>query len=224
MRVEECWYLGSCPKSPNDCSPTCIRYAEMLHLVQQSNIPEAKWFPLRLRPGKDRDQFIRLQQIKDNIEDWVKSGSSLYIYSDTFGNGKTSWSIKLMLAYFNAIWAGNGFRTRGVFVSVPELVDRNREVINNRDEDFVKLREAIINCDLVIWDDITSIKLTDFNHSILLNFIDARVLANKANIFTGNVDYHGMSKNLGGRLASRVWNGSEVIQFTDGDKRGVYSG
>lgn len=224
MRVEECWYLGTCPKSPNDCSETCIRYAEMLNLVQQSNIPESKWFPLKLRPGVDRDKFLRLQEIKDNIEEWVKSGKSLYIYSDTFGNGKTSWSIKLMLAYFNAIWAGNGFRTRGVFVSVPEFVDRGREVINNRDENFVKIREDIINCDLVIWDDITSIKLTDFNHSLLLNYIDARVLANKANIFTGNVDYYGMDKNLGGRLASRVWNGSEVIQFTDGDKRGVYSG
>ena len=224
MRVEECWYLGTCPKSPHDCSETCLRYAEMLHLVQQSNIPESKWFPLKLRPGKDLEKFKRLQQIKANIEDWVKSGNSLYIYSDAFGNGKTSWSIKLMLAYFNSIWAGNGFRTRGVFISVPEFMDRSRELINNRDENFVKLREAIINCDLVIWDDITSTKLTDFNHSLLLNFIDARALANKSNIFTGNVDYQGMAQNLGGRLASRVWNGSEIIQFVDCDKRGVYSG
>lgn len=222
MRPEECWYLGVCPKAPDGCSNTCLRYIEMLNLVQQSNIPPSKWIPLKLRPGKDRLAFIRLQEIKDDIENWTKSGGSLYIYSEAFGNGKTSWAIKLMLAYFNEVWAGNGFRRRGVFVSVPEFTDRNREIINNRDEEFVKLREDILECDLVVWDDLTSIKLTDFNHAVLFNYIDARVLANKANIFTGNVDYEGMVKNLGGRLASRVWNASELIQFVDPDKRGVY--
>jgi len=194
----------------------------MLSLVQQSNIPPSKWIPLKLRPGKDRLAFIRLQEIKDDIENWTKKGGNLYIYSDTFGNGKTSWAIKLMLAYFNKVWAGNGFRRRGIFVSVPEFIDRNREIINNRDEEFVKIREDLLKCDLVIWDDISSIKLTDFNHAILFNYIDARMLANKANIFTGNVDYEGMMKNLGGRLASRIWNGSEIVQFVDQDKRGVY--
>jgi len=224
MRVEECWYLGVCPKSPNECKGTCLRYIEMLNLVQKSNIPEAKWFPLKLIPGRDRKMFVRLQEIKDTIEEWVKEGNTLYIYSEGFGNGKTSWAIKLMLAYFNAIWAGNGFRTRGVFISVPEFMDRNREIINNRDDEFVKMRQSIIDCDLVIWDDITSTKLTDFNHSLLLNYLDARTLANKSNIFTGNVDYEGMQKNLGGRLASRVWNASEVIQFVDEDKRGINRG
>lgn len=222
MRPEECWYLGVCPKSPDGCSNTCLRYSEMLSLVQQSNIPPSKWVPLKLRPGKDRLAFIRLQEIKDDIENWTKKGGNLYIYSDTFGNGKTSWAIKLMLAYFNKVWAGNGFRRRGIFVSVPEFIDRNREIINNRDEEFVKIREDLLKCDLVIWDDISSIKLTDFNHAILFNYIDARMLANKANIFTGNVDYEGMMKNLGGRLASRIWNGSEIVRFVDQDKRGVY--
>lgn len=224
MKVEQCWYRDVCPKSPNGCSETCLRYIEMLNLVKQSNIPESKWVPLKLRPGKDKDAFIRLRDIKDSIEPWTKSGNSLYIFSDTCGNGKTSWAIKLMLSYFNEVWAGNGFRRRGIFISVPEFMDRSREIINNRDEEFVKLRQDIIDCDLVIWDDITSTKLTDFNHSILLNFIDARVLANKSNIFTGNVDYSGLYKSLGNRLASRIWNASEVIQFVDQDKRGVYNG
>lgn len=222
MRPEECWYLGVCPKSPDGCSNTCLRFSEMLSLVQQSNIPPSKWIPLKLRPGKDRSAFIRLQEIKDDIENWTKSGGNLYIYSYTFGNGKTSWAIKLMLAYFNKVWAGNGFRRRGIFVSVPEFIDRNREIINNRDEEFVKIREDLLKCDLVIWDDISSIKLTDFNHALLFNYIDARMLSNKANIFTGNVDYESMTKNLGGRLASRIWNGSEIVQFVDQDKRGVY--
>lgn len=224
MRVQDCWYLGVCPKSPEGCSETCLRYIEMLNLVKQSNIPESKWVPQGLKPGVDREAFLRLQDIKYNIGSWVKSGKSLYIFSQFCGNGKTSWSIKLMLAYFNEVWAGNGFRTRGIFVSVPEFLDRSREIINNRDAEFIKLKDDIINCDLVIWDDISSTSLTDFQHSLLLNYIDARVLANKANIFTGNVDYSGLSRILGNRLASRIWNASEVIEFVDKDKRGLNNG
>lgn len=224
MDVKNCWYREVCPKCPDQCGPTCLRYIEMINLVKQSNIPESKWVPLKLRPGIDRSAFVELQGIKENIKSWVQDGNNLYIYSENCGNGKTSWAIKLMLAYFNEVWAGNGFRRRGMFFSVAEFLDRSRELMNNRDEEFVKLRQDIIDCDLIIWDDISSTKLTDFNHSLLLNFIDARILANKANIFTGNVDYEGMVKNLGSRLSSRVWNSSKLVAFMDQDKRGVYNG
>ena len=189
--------------------------------MEQSNLPESKCKPIKLAAGKDRENFVRLSQIKSDIKRWVAEGGNLYIYSPNFGNGKTSWAIKLLLAYFNSIWAGNGFRRRGIFISVPEFLDRNREVISNRDDEFVNLRNDILSCDLVIWDDITSTKLTDFNHSMLLNYIDARVLSSKSNIFTGNTDHALMSEYLGGRLSSRIWNASEVIEFTDIDKRGL---
>jgi len=196
----------------------------MKYLLESSNIPKSKWYPQVLVPGADLNQFRQLKDIKTDIETWVKEGQNLYLYSSNFGNGKTSWAIKLMLAYFNEIWAGNGFRRRGIFLSVPEFLDRNRAVINNRDSEFITLREDLITCDVVIWDDITSTKLTDFNYSMLLNYIDARMLANKSNIFTGNTEYELMAEYLGGRLASRIWNTSEVIQFSDNDKRGLRNG
>jgi DNA replication protein DnaC len=177
-----------------------------------------------LTPGVDYEQFIRLQDIKKDIKNWVRNGDNLYLYSDNFGNGKTSWSIKLLLAYFNAVWAGNSFRRRGIFISVPEFLDRNREVMSNRDEEFVQLRNDILSCDLVVWDDITSTKLTDYNHGMLLNYIDARMVAYKSNIFTGNADSSKLTEYLGGRLASRIWNTSELVRFSDVDKRSMRHG
>lgn len=221
MDIKDCWYNDVCNLQPQNCNRSCIRFLEMEYLMEQSNLPQSRWFPIKLIAGADRESFINLSQIKNDIRGWVEHGNNLYIYSPNFGNGKTSWSIKLLLAYFNSIWAGNGFRRRGIFISVPEFLDRNREVISNRDEDFVELRADILNCDLVVWDDITSTKLTDFNHSMLLNYIDARILGKKSNIFTGNTDYAIMTEYLGGRLASRIWNSSEVVEFTDGDKRGL---
>lgn len=224
MDSTNCWYRDVCARAPTGCKNTCIRFIEMATLCRLSNIPESKWHPFPLIAGADYDQFVRLREIKDNIEAWVKEGNNLYLFSSNFGNGKTSWAIKLMLAYFNAIWAGNGFRRRGIFVSVPEFLDRNREVMSNRDDDFITLRHDMLTCDFVIWDDITSTKLTDYNHAMLLNYIDARSLSRKSNIFTGNVNETGMFEYLGGRLTSRIWNTSEVIQFFDADKRRIVNG
>lgn len=221
IQLKDCWYHGHCNKEPQGCNNSCIRFLEMKYLVESSNLPPAKWHPIPLIPGIDKKEFDILKGIKDDIRNWVQQGKNLYIYSSKFGNGKTSWAIKLMLAYFNSIWAGNAFRCRGIFISVPEFLDRNREVINNRDEEFTKMREELITCDLVIWDDISSVKLTDFQHSLLMNYIDARVLAGRSNIYTGNVSIEKLTEFVGGRLASRIWNGSEVVQFNDRDKRGL---
>ncbi len=221
MDYTSCWYLSVCNKAPEECSSSCLRFTEMKTLLELSNLPEGRWFPQSLVPGSDIEVFRQLKQIKDDVVNWVNEGNNIYLYSDNFGNGKTSWAVKIMLAYFNKIWPGNGFRRRGLFLSVPEFIDRHREIINNRDDAFVKMREDLIKCDLVIWDDISSTKLTDYNHSLLLNYLDARSFAKKANIFTGNVDEEGLKHFLGGRISSRVWNASTVFQFVDHDKRGM---
>ena len=224
MHPRDCWYKEVCSQAPYDCGHACIRYAEMLNLMELSNLPEKRWFPVGLVPGRDLEAFKRLAEIKNDILNWVQEGNGLYLYSESFGNGKTSWSIKLMLAYFNKVWPGNCFRRRGIFVSVPEFLDRNKEVISRPDETFLKLREDMIGCDLVIWDDISSTKLTDYGHSMLLNYLDARIGEQKSNIFTGNVDQEQMYSLLGGRLTSRIWNNSEVIHLVDQDKRGIRYG
>ena len=81
----------------------------------------------------DFDAFTELADIKDDIVNFVSSGKCLYIASEYNGNGKTSWSIKLLLRYFDQVWAGNGFRCRGVFVHVPSLLLRLKDFDNKKD-------------------------------------------------------------------------------------------
>ena len=92
--------------------------------------------------------------------------------------------------------------------------------MNNQDDEFTRIRDNLIDADLVIWDDVSIVKMTDYNSSTFFNFVDARVLSGKANIFTGNLDQHRLQEFVGGRLASRIWNTSQVIEFVDSDKRG----
>lgn len=224
IKQSECWYREVCSEAPSGCTATCVRFAEMLNLVQMSNLPKYRWFPEPLFADKDLPAFRKLKDIKDDIREWVRSGNNLYLYSESFGNGKTSWAVKLMLAYFNQIWRGNCFRTRGIFISVPEFFDRERMRMSNNDDDFVRIRDALLEVDLVIWDDVSVVKMTEYNSTTFFNFIDARVLSGKSNIFTGNLSEDRLKEFVGGRLASRIWNTSEIIEFVDRDKRGVKNG
>lgn len=220
--ADRCWYEDVCGVRGYSCGPTCVRYAEMLNLFQMSNIPKYRWYPEKLVPGKgDRESFVYLRDVKNDIKNWVHGGNNLYLFSDTFGNGKTSWAVKLMSAYFNQVWRGNCFKTRGIFISVPEFFDRERLRMDNQDEDFKRIRQSLIECDLVIWDDVSSVKMTDYASATFFNFVDARVIAHRANIFTGNLGEERLKDFVGGRLASRIWNTSEIVELVGEDRRGV---
>lgn len=214
MDFNSCWYKDVCT---NDCSTTCVRFNEMYSLMEQSGIPEKRWFPSTLYPDDcDYDAFMQLAEIKNNIVDFVNNGKSLYIYSKTTGNGKTTWSIKLVLKYFNEIWAGNGFKCRAIFVNVPTFL---QQLKNFNDPNNEVLKSLIFQVDLVVWDDIASTGLSSFDHTQLLTFIDRRVLECKSNIYTGNLAESDLEKSLGTRLASRVWNSSTKIKLMGKDNR-----
>lgn len=218
---DNCWYIGECSKQDTkECYAGCIRYMEMDYLMQTSNIPKHRQRPNSLVPSKlDMDNFIFLRQVKDDIVDFVKSGESLYIYSEAFGNGKTSWAIKMIQKYFDSIWAGNGFRCRALFIHVPSFLTKTKEVISRKDEDFEDIRNRIQDVDLVVWDDIGATKLSDFDHSVILSYLDTRVLKKLSNIYTGNLHEKTLLDALGNRLYSRVWNMSSRVALVGEDRR-----
>lgn len=199
---EDCIYKDFCELN---CTTACIRYLEMRYLLKSSNIPKSRQKLNRLVPD-DRDiaSFEKLADIRDDIETFTKDGGSLYIYSETCGNGKTTWSIKLLLQYFNQIWAGNGFTKRGLFINVPTFLSMRKSTISKPDVDFENMCSILGDVDLVVWDDIATVKLTDFEYGILLSYIDQRVLSGKANIYTGNILPDKLSTMVGERLASRI--------------------
>lgn len=213
---QKCWYKEVCLY--RKCSG-CIRFTEMNYLMQHSGIPDAKQKPIDLVPMTDADKktFSTLNKIKNNIVDFVDNGSNLYIASKSTGNGKTSWSIKLVLKFFDSIWAGNGLRVRALFIHVPTFLIKLKDFKNPIDAEY---KHNIENCDLVVWDDIASTELSNYDYSQLLTYLDARVLAEKSNIFTGNItDKNQLNKMLGERLASRIFSTSQVIILHGKDMR-----
>ena len=212
--LSDCWYFDVC-QMDNSCD-SCIRYAEMHYLMENSGIPTVRQKPVTLIPDDiDYDAFCTLQDVKDTIEDFVNNGENLLICGYT-GNGKTSWAIKILLKYFDCIWAGNGFRVRGMFVHVPTLLSK----LKNFENPLLKsYRDNLSKADLIIWDEIGT-SISNYDYSQLLMYLDNRLLNGKSNIYTCNLlTYNELSKVLGNRLASRIDSSTVKVTLKGGDKR-----
>ena len=217
----ECWYKEVCESYCENCQTLCVRYAEMKYLMEHSNLPVKKRQPQQLSVQEvDYIAYLRLDTIRKDIVNWVDDGKNLYITSHNMGNGKTSWAIKLMLKYFDEIWSGNGFRQRALFVHVPTYIMKCKD-FNNVDREFEELKRQIQEVDLVVWDDIGSTGITQYDYSNLLMAIDARVLNGKANIVTGNcTTRQELEQMIGAKLTSRLFGSeTEIVEFKGGDMR-----
>lgn len=196
-----------------------LRFQEMLFMIESSGIPE-KVIGTRLTPDEvDYNQFVRLANVQENIVEFVENGNNLYLYSRTCGNGKTTWAIKLLLQYFNEVWACNNYKERGLFINVPAFLTKIKTVIGKPDAQFERIRELIDTVDIVVWDDIASTKLSDFDYNTLLTHIDKRTLEEKCNIYTGNILPAELDKYVGQRLSSRVLNHSTLVELLGNDRR-----
>ena len=186
--------------------------------MENSGIPKNRQKPKELFAGVDYDAFYLLNDVKEKIDEYVNIGGfNLYICSENTGNGKTSWAIKILLKYFDKIWAGNGFRVRGMFVHVPTLLAKLKDFDNPLLKSY---RENLSKADLIIWDDIAGSKLSDYDISQLLMILDDRIIDDKANIYTSNVTTQtGLAKAVGPRLASRIFNCSGIIELKGTDMR-----
>jgi len=211
----DCWYKDVCNKESCD---GCIRFLEMSYLMEASDIPITKQVPISLKPDDiDYERFVRLSEIKNDIVNFVTEGENLYLSSQHTGNGKTSWAIKLMLKYFDSIWAGNGLRARGMFVHVPTLIMRLKNFESPVPEEY---KNYLLNLDLIIWDDIGHSEISKYDYSNLLMLIDNRLLSEKSNIFTSNLTRKSeLDKLLGVKISSRIWNTSTRIELEGEDKR-----
>ena len=212
----DCIWKDVCINKTDKCEESCIRYIQMSRLLELSNLPKLLRTPKKIMTrAEDEKEYYKLDAIKKNIKEFVDDGRNLFICSQYCGNAKTTWACKLMLAYFGAVWDNSYDVTRGLFVHTPTLVCDLRKF-----DDAPEYIERIEEADLVIWDDIAFAGLTEYQNERLLQFIDNRINNGKSNIYTCNmISMDELTSKLGLRLASRVYNNSEKIEFVGKDFR-----
>lgn len=185
--------------------------------MDNSGIPLNKQRPQTLIADVDLEAYSILADIKSDIVSFVENGENLFICSKYTGNGKTSWALKLLLKYFDEIWAGNGFRVRGLFVNVPTLLLQLKNFSHPISEEY---KRNLMEADLIVWDELASTSISNYDYGNLLMFIDSRVFNEKANIFTSNaVTSEELAKSIGSKLTSRIWNTSQIVEFKGKDRR-----
>lgn len=219
--MSKCFLYNMC--NHKDCDKDfCLRKFKMDTLYSKALITESQKQHITLRVDEDNtdlEQFKQLAAIEQNILTFVNEGKNLYLHSANCGNGKSSWSLRLVEAYFNKIWARTDLKCRALFISVPRFLLALKDNITAKSDYIDYIKENVLEADLVIWDDIAAKMGSEFELNHLLNIIDNRISLGKSNIYTSNLNRQQLYNALGKRLTSRIANMSLDIELFGADKR-----
>lgn len=221
---KNCWLYNECNHC--DCDHHCIRRYKLNYLYEEGLVPLHNRVRLKLFSDKneetsDKEVFKYLSKYENNIEAHINNGDNLYIYSNNCGNGKTSWSLRMIQAYLNKIWFKSDLSCKVLFINVPHFLLALKDNISNKNDYVEHIKENVYKADLVVWDDIGNKTATQFEADNLLSIIDSRMNSSKANIYTSNLTNKEMAQYLGDRLSSRIINYSKCIELKGADKRGL---
>lgn len=225
--IEKCWFRKVC-KHKDDleyCKNNfCIPQNKMNYLCEQSYLSEKDKYPIPLVPdadGTDKDKFIELKSIQGDISNFVTAGKNLFIYSKITGNGKSAWSKKLLLSWFNSIILFTDYECRGLYINLPKFFNELKNNINQKSQYIEDIKANYAKVDLIVWDEIGIKNLGIWEHDILLDFINTRIENGKSNIYTSNMLPEEIKERMGDRLYSRIIQTSKLIELEGKDKRAL---
>lgn len=146
------------------------------------------------RNGSETAYKVAVKYVK-TFKEW--NGESLMIWGEP-GNGKTH----LAAAVVNEL-SKKGYIV--VFQSVPELLQRIRSTFNSENkENETQIMRALLECDLLILDDIGAEKTTEWVEEKLFNIIDGRYRKELPTLYTSNLEPKELKNQVGKRSYDRM--------------------
>jgi DNA replication protein DnaC len=203
---------------------TDIKKVKLDYLYKKSLLSEkqSKRIELELDDDEtDLKEYELLKSIENSVLDFVKEGKNLYIHSTNCGNGKTSWAIRMVQSYFDKIWFKTELKCRALFISVPRYMLAIKDNISEKSDYVEYIKKNVLNADIVIWDEVGTKGLTQFEHENIMSLINARIDAGKTNIYTSNLTDKQLLESVGKRLHSRISLTSHSVELKGMDKRGL---
>lgn len=224
MTFVNCPYMHKCSKV--DCnSPICLRKFKLDVMYEKAMFTNKQRTAFPLYPdkdGTDLKEFERLANICNYILEFMEQQKSIFLHSPTCGNGKTSWALRVVQSYFNAVWGtADVTKCHALFINVPHFLISLKQNITTKSEEIEYIQKNIYDADIVIFDDIATKGFTDFEHEHILNIINTRLEKGLVNIYTSNLKGRELANSIGDRLYSRVTGNVIDIEFHGKDKRGI---
>lgn len=224
--INNCPFAAGCNKK--DCDKDfCLRKYKLDNLYRQSLLSQAQMRHVPLTVDEDMtdlNAFKRLSEIEAGIVGFVSLGRNLFIHSPICGNGKTSFSIRMIESYFGKIWPKCDLSCHALFINVPRFLLALKANIDKPNDYATYIMDHALEADLVVWDDIAAKTGTEYEINNLLSLIDSRIGMGKSNIYTSNLNAGEIKAALGKRLASRICGMSEDIELKGKDKRPMAGG
>ena len=142
------------------------------------------------------------------LPNFKNSNTNLLFYGNS-GTGKTflSWCIAKELL-------DKGFLV--VYKTSDDLLRALKDIKFNNDTD---LENLLINCDLLIIDDLGSEQITDFSYTELFTLINKKILKNKKMLISTNLSLPLISKRYSERISSRIIGEFKLFKFFAEDIR-----
>lgn len=193
--------------------------------LSNAMIPKRYLKDIPLTPSNnDLQTFIELNNIKENVKQFVDEGKNLLICSNNCGNGKTTFAIKILKAYIEAVQNYSfEYNTPALFININNFLNEKKLSINDSTlaEKVKNIEKSILSAKLVIFDDIADKTLSEYDMNMMYYWLDYRTSNMKSCIFTTNQLPEQLKRTLNGKVYSRVVNYSIVKIITDGDHRGA---
>ena len=219
----------NCPKCKDTgfigiekCS--CFKSKLIKLYYKDSDLEEAvktnnfKNFNINLYPNHklNDERYTPRKNIEDILEyitgeylpNFKNSNTNLLFYGNS-GTGKTflSWCIAKELL-------DKGFLV--VYKTSDDLLRALKDIKFNNDTD---LENLLINCDLLIIDDLGSEQITDFSSTELFTLINKKILKNKKMLISTNLSLPLISIRYSERISSRIIGEFKLFKFFAEDIR-----
>lgn len=149
-----------------------------------------------------------VQNVKNYIHNFDKINTNLLFYG-TSGTGKT----------FMSHCIAKELLDKGYFVLYRTAQDLVEDLKQDAFEDDSNLRNILLNCDLLIIDDLGTEQLTQFSISALFNLINWKILHKKKMLISTNLSIEELSGNYSERITSRLFGNFELHKFYGDDIR-----
>lgn len=146
--------------------------------------------------------------LKDYLPNFSNASTNLLFYGNP-GSGKTYLSYCIAKAVLD-----RGYLV--VYKTSDELIKNLREIRFNNDS---SLESLLLECDLLIIDDLGAEHLNEFSITELFNIINKKILTKKKMLISTNLTLPGITKQYSERIASRLIGEFKLCKFYSEDIR-----
>lgn len=203
------------------CTERCDFWWKLNSLYEQSNLPIRYRYNIPLKPEQiDKPSFIELRDYTAEITEHVKQGDNIYIYSQTTGNGKTTWASKMINQYIRKAVATSLLDNEVLYLNVSLFLDQLKGQFSNYDQKVAELHERAMKCKLLVLDDIGAERPSEYVCERLYDIINHRYTNMLSTIYTSNLTPFELGDRLGGRIESRV-RSARQIEIKGNDRRTI---